>query len=168
MRPRLSAAPRLHIARATSVEVAAQLALFTRLQWVVAALAASATALLTGIPTDVVPNSLFRRMTPIPWWTYPVWAATAVLAGLVAASYVQRRPPGAPTSGRAFAGGLLSFLAVGCPICNKLVVALLGVSGALTFFAPLQPVLAVVGLALLALTVTLRLRAVARCGLPAS
>lgn len=161
MRQRLSAVPRFHIDRATSV--AGQLALFTRLQWVVAAVAAAAAALLTGLPTDVVPNSLFRRMTPIPWWTYPVWVVTAVLAGLVAATYVRRRPPGASMGSGAFAGSLLSFLAVGCPVCNKLVVALLGVSGALTFFAPLQPILAGAGISLLAATLVLRLRMLVDC-----
>jgi hypothetical protein len=42
---------------------------------------------------------------------------------------------------------------VGCPICNKIVVALLGVSGALGVWAPVQPILAVLSLALLATAV---------------
>jgi hypothetical protein len=45
--------------------------------------------------------------------------------------------------------------AVGCPICNKIVVGLLGVSGALGVWAPLQPALAVVSLAVLAAAVVL-------------
>jgi hypothetical protein len=32
----------------------------------------------------------------------------------------------------ALAGGVLSFLGVGCPICNKIVELLLGISGAFT------------------------------------
>ena len=39
-------------------------------------------------------------------------------------------------------GSMLSLFAVGCPICNKLVVMAVGVSGALNWFAPLQPLLA--------------------------
>lgn len=143
---------------------AAQLRGFSLRQWLAAAVAAAAVALVTGLPTDVVPNPFYRRMTPILWWNYPVWAATAVLAGLVVATYVRREPAG-KAAGGALGGGLLSFLAVGCPICNKLVVALLGVSGALTFFAPVQPYLGAAGLALLALTLTLRLRASAGCRL---
>jgi len=38
---------------------------------------------------------------------------------------------------------VLATFAIGCPICNKLVVALLGVSGALTCWAPLQPLIGV-------------------------
>ena len=37
----------------------------------------------------------------------------------------------------------LSFFSVGCPICNKLVVFLLGIGGAMTFFNPLRPFLGI-------------------------
>lgn len=134
-------------------------------RWLAAAVVALAVALVTGIPTDLVPTSLYRRMTPIPWWSWPLWAATAALAGLLAATYV-RRPVGegrvvAPSVG----GGVMSFLAVGCPICNKLVVAALGVSGALSYFAPIQPLLGVAGVVLLGYTLRRRL-ALSSCVLP--
>ncbi|RDI76245.1 hypothetical protein Gocc_0664 [Gaiella occulta] len=147
-----------------ALETSKQLRLFTRRQWLVAACVAAATALLTGLPTDIVPNPFYRRMTPILWWDYPVWAATAVLAGLVFATYVRSRPAGSSVGATA-GGGLMSFFAVGCPICNKLVVGLIGVGGALSFFAPLQPYLALGGLALLVLSLVLRLRALASCEL---
>lgn len=145
-------------------EASRQLRGFTGRQWLVAAAVAAATALLTGLPTDIVPNSFYVRMTPILWWNYPVWAATAVLAGLVVATYVRVRPAGSSVGATA-GGGVLSFFAVGCPICNKLVVALLGVSGALSFFAPIQPYLALAGLALLGVSLVVRLRALESCDL---
>ena len=147
-----------------ALEASQQLRTFTRRQWLVAAGVAVATALLTGLPTDIVPNAFYRRMTPILWWNYPVWAATAVLAGLVFATYVRARPASSSVGATA-GGGLMSFFAVGCPICNKLVVGLIGVSGALSFFAPVQPYLAVGGLALLVLSLILRLRALESCEL---
>jgi hypothetical protein len=133
-------------------------------RWLVAALVAAAVALATGIPTDVVPNPLYRRMTPVVWWNYPIWAASAVLVGLIAATYV-RAPRGVTrrTGGGTFGGGLLSFLAVGCPICNKLVVAALGVSGALAYFGPVQPFVGVAALVLLAMTLAVRLRSALAC-----
>ena len=111
----------------------------------VALLSAAVVALAVGVPTGVVPTPLYTRMTPVVWWNYPVWAVTAVLGGLVVATYVRRPADRAPRSGTAAAsgGGLLAAFAVGCPICNKLVVSVLGVSGALTFWAPLQPALGV-------------------------
>lgn len=63
--------------------------------------------------------------------------------------------------------GYLALLAVGCPVCNKLVVALIGVSGAFNYFAPLQPLLGGLGLALAAVALALRLRGARRaCALP--
>ena len=53
---------------------------------------------------------------------------------------------------------LLSAFAVGCPICNKIVIALLGVSGALGIWAPIQPVLGGISVAMLAIAVVLRWR----------
>lgn len=128
----------------------------------VAVAVAVVTAVLTGVPTDLVPNSFYRRMTPILWWNYPVWAATAVLTGLVFATYVRVQPHGRSVGATA-GGGLLSFFAVGCPICNKLVVALIGTGGALSFFAPLQPYLGIAGLVLLSASLLLRLRALRSC-----
>ena len=57
-------------------------------------------------------------------------------------------------------GGLLTFLAVGCPTCNKLVLVALGTSGALSWFAPIQPVLGLAAVALLVVTLRRRLRSV--------
>ena len=60
--------------------------------------------------------------------------------------------------------GLGAFLAIGCPVCNKLALILLGTSGALTIWAPLQPVLGVASLVLLVGTLAWRLRIRARGG----
>lgn len=131
-------------------------------RWVAAAAGALVTALAVGIPTDVVPTPWFTRMTPILWWNYPAWAATAVLSGLMLATYV-RSPDVNRRESRLLGGGVISVFAIGCPVCNKLVVLLLGFSGALTWFAPVQPVLAVLSIALLALGLWQRLRGEQSC-----
>ena len=120
-------------------------------------------ALLTGIPTVLVPNDWFTRMTPVQGYAYPVWAASALLGGLLVASYGGLRAaacPAAAGGGQAagLLGGTLTWLAVGCPICNKIVVAAVGVSGALNWFAPLQPWLAAASLLALAGALAWRVR----------
>lgn len=136
--------------------------------WVVALLATAGSLLLFGIPTAVIPNPLFVRMTPAETFNILVWLGSAPLIGLLIATYV--RPPrlalrGAssePGAGRATIGGVAAYLAIGCPICNKVVVAALGVSGALSYFAPLQPIIGAGSLALLGATLAWRLRDRAR------
>lgn len=110
--------------------------------------AVAAIALVIGVPTALVPTSVFGRMTAAPWWSYTVWMAVSVLVGLAAVSSATTRP----TSGRRglVAASAMTVLAVGCPLCNKLVLAVLGSSGALAVWAPLQPVLALAALAIAA------------------
>jgi hypothetical protein len=68
--------------------------------------------------------------------------------------------------GRTIGATLLATFAVGCPVCNKLVVAVLGVSGALSYWAPIQPVVGVLSVALLATGFAMRLRGAVACAVP--
>ncbi|GAA3984396.1 hypothetical protein FOF52_05705 [Thermobifida alba] len=140
---------------------------WTPRQWTTAAAGTLALLLILGVPTVLLPNSLFTREIEPTWWSYPVWAATAVLGGLLLATYTGPHRPETCTPGRrrGLSGGVLAWLAIGCPVCNKLVLAALGASGALTYFAPLQPVLALAGLALLAVALWTRLHT--PCAAPA-
>lgn len=75
---------------------------------------------------------------------------------------------GKDTAGRAgVIGGLVSFFAVGCPVCNKLVLVALGSTGALQWFAPIQPILAVAALGLLIWALRRRLQGEVSCKIPA-
>ncbi|WP_069812434.1 hypothetical protein [Streptomyces sp. TP-A0874] len=152
-------------------QAARTLAAWPRRRWAFTALTASATALLVGVPTAVVPNPLFSRSVPVQWWNYPTLAVTAVLSGLVVASYLRLPgdPVAPPAPGRLGPiGGVLSFFAVGCPVCNKLVLLFLGTSGALSYWAPLQPLVAVAAVALLAEAALRRLATAEVCPAPAS
>jgi hypothetical protein len=136
--------------------------------WVVGAVATIGSLLLLGVPTAIIPNPFFVRMTPTETFNVVVWLASAPLVGLLIATYV--RPPrhvpghegGEQGAGRATLGGVAAYLAIGCPICNKIIVAVLGVSGALNVFAPLQPIIGAASIALLGATLAWRLRDRAR------
>ncbi|MFG3253699.1 hypothetical protein [Streptomyces sp. NPDC048172] len=144
-------------------------------RWGVAAGAAVFTALAVGLPTAVIPNPLFTRSVATPWWGYPVLAVTAALAGVLLATYVRTGRRQEAVRGEAIrgdgsrlgtVGGLLGFFAVGCPVCNKLVLLALGTSGALNVWQPVQPLLAVASLALLAVAVVRRLAGEVACPAP--
>lgn len=142
-------------------------------------------ALAYGVVAAIIPNPVFGREIPPTDAAVAVWLISAPLVGIIGATYSS--PWAAATSpimmlgggGMAAAaasgataraadderitwlGGVASFgtfLAIGCPLCNKVALLLLGTSGALSIWAPIQPVLGVVSLALLAATVVWRLR----------
>ncbi|WP_114906917.1 hypothetical protein [Ornithinimicrobium murale] len=138
-------------------------------------------ALLIGIATVLIPNPVFGRDIPPVWWNYPVWLVTSALSGMLLTTYVRQPGHGAGEgesaagelgaadrrSGRfGVAGGVLAWFAVGCPVCNKLALIALGYSGAITWFAPLQPVLALAALVLTAAALLWRLRGQVACPVP--
>lgn len=43
-------------------------------RWLVATAAAAVLAVAAGALTDVIPNQLFTRMTPVQWWSCPIFA----------------------------------------------------------------------------------------------
>lgn len=156
-------------------------------QVVVAAIASVAVGLVVGLATVLIPNPIFARDIPPVAWNYPVWIVTSILMGMLIATYVR------PISGVVARGaaaksapdpddganneqrsarvgttaGVLAWFAVGCPVCNKLALIALGYTGALTWFAPFQPVLAVAALLLSAAALVWRLRGQVVCPAPA-
>ncbi|WP_225752776.1 hypothetical protein [Actinotalea sp. Marseille-Q4924] len=164
---------------ATPRELGIALRAWTPRQVGAAVLLAGAFALLLGIPTVLIPNPVFGREIPVVAWNYPVWIASAALAGMLAATYVRPSasrvsgpdaaddaPDAAAPSRAALAGGILTWFAVGCPVCNKIALLALGYSGALTWFAPVQPYLAAAALLLPAGALVVRLRGQVSCPTP--
>jgi hypothetical protein len=144
-------------------------------QVLVAAAATAGVALLVGVPTVLVPNPFFTREIPVEPWSYPVWIVTSVLAGLLVATYV--RPRGAaPAAGAAApagsaskvgtVGGVLTWFAVGCPVCNNLVLHALGYYRSKSWFPPCKPHNTAAGGALTAAALLGRLRGQVTCPVP--
>lgn len=131
--------------------------MFTPKAWIITTLAAATGLAVIGLTTAIFENWFFVRMTPVRPQDYIIWVLSSLLIGLIAGSYFADRSKS--EEGKLLSGGALSVLAVGCPICNKPVVLLLGTSGALTFFAPIQLYLGIASVLLLGWTLLLRARA---------
>jgi hypothetical protein len=133
-----------------------------------------------GLVTAILPNPVFGRQIPPEPFAIWVWLLSAPLIGVVMATYTA--PPPATASPLVMASpedaereerrtgalgtvaGLGAFLAIGCPVCNKVALVLLGWSGAMTVYAPIQPVIGAASLVLLVATLAWRLRSRARGG----
>jgi hypothetical protein len=145
---------------------------WNRQRWTVAVMAGVAAYFLMGLPTAVIDNPVFGRAVAVTPWSGPVLIVSSVLVGLIMATYVNplngvddRQVPVDRHAKLSGVGGLLSFFAIGCPVCNKIVLLALGTSGALNFFAPLQPILAIAGVAFLGYALVKRLRNEQSCAL---
>lgn len=147
------------------------------------ALAAALGLVAFGLVSAIIPNPVFgRQIAPEPF-AIVVWLVSGLLMGLLAGTYLVpplaaatafpgpggavalEAGPGAEarrTSALGYVGGLAAFLAIGCPVCNKVALVLLGTSGALSIWAPLQPLLGLASVALLAASLAWRLRMRAR------
>ena len=168
---------RLRTAPVTLTTATAALRTWSRRQVTVAAVATAAVAALIGLSTVLIPNPVFGREIASVWLNYPVWLLGSALAGMLVATYV--RTPGAapgdaaddldvvdPPSRLGMVGGVLTWFAVGCPVCNKIALLALGYTGAIQWFAPLQPVLAVLAIALTGYALIQRLANQNSCSLP--
>lgn len=139
---------------------------WSAIRWLMAVAGTVLTGLVIAIPTGIIGTSFYARMTPVLWWNYPVWAITSILTGLIFATYVRSQAPPDSSGRNGVIGSTMSLLAVGCPICNKVVVAAVGVSGALNLWAPIQPALGLLSVALLGWALSRRLRNERQCALP--
>ena len=126
--------------------------------WLRALPIAIVAALLIAIPADLIDNRIFGRPIPPRPVDYVILTVTAALIGIILAIRAPEGPASEADERRTLGSGFLSFLAVGCPVCNQAVVALVGTSGALSWWAPVQPVVGMFAIALLVWTLRQRLR----------
>lgn len=104
--------------------------------------AAVAAAVFGGMGTVAAlwENPIFIRMTPAGNWEISLLLLLSALSGV----YVVIRRPFCSNK-KAGAGGVLGFLGVACPICNKLLLLAFGSELLLTYYEPLRIYLAAAG-----------------------
>lgn len=119
---------------------------------------------LIGTATALWQNPFFTRMTPVSFWELPSALLVAGLGGVYAAVAL----PICGTGG-AGGGGIVSFIGIACPTCNKVLMAIFGGQALLTYFDPIRPLVTLAGILLLvwALGRALRLRSELARALPA-
>jgi hypothetical protein len=128
----------------------------------VGVLAGVGTAAVIGVSTDVIPNGVFSRQIPVRPFDVVVLVVLSLLTGALAATYGLAAPSGVANQRVGVGAGFLGWFAVSCPVCNKVVIALVGVSGATGVVEPLQPALGALAVALAAAALVARVRAIRR------
>ncbi len=85
-------------------------------------------------------NPFFIRMTPAGGWEISMLALLSLLTGI----YVVIRRPFCSNK-KVGVGGVLGFLGIACPICNKILLMAFGSELLLTYYEPVRIYLAVIG-----------------------
>lgn len=111
---------------------------------------AAGSFVLLGTVAALWDNPLFVRMTPAGGWEISMLAAMSLLSGV----YIAIRRPFCSIKG-ASAGGILGFLGVACPVCNKILLLIFGGELLMTYYEPVRIYVAAIG-ALLIAWVTIR------------
>ncbi|MCU0310223.1 MAG: hypothetical protein MUE36_04685 [Acidimicrobiales bacterium] len=147
--------------------------------WAAALLTAAVAYLAIAVPTALVVTPAFGRSIAPRAVDHVIAVASALLIGMI---WAARRAPATDTGTTAEAieagdqvarrrslfAGLLAGLAVGCPVCNKVVLVALGTSGALSWWGPVQPLLGLAAIVMLGFVLRSQLRRVGAvsCSLP--
>jgi hypothetical protein len=115
--------------------------------------------LVFGIPTDLVPNRFYTRMLPASILDYVFLVATSVmLGGYIGLHFYRKSSRGAKGDLAAMGGGVTGLFAFGCPICNAVLVSLVGTGALLTYYEPVRPAMGVLGVGILGTALYLKLR----------
>jgi hypothetical protein len=146
-----------------------QLRVWSRRQWQVAAWSSLASFLMMGLAGETLPIASIGRKVPVEWWNYLTLAFAPILIGLILATFVSARQPQGTRLGGAKAsagiGGAIGTIAMACPACSPLAIPLFGTAGVLSFLAPDRWLIALLSMALLLVTLALRLRNQQSCTL---
>lgn len=113
----------------------------TNFKRLLAGLAVAAAAFATlGTVAALWENPLFVRMTPVGGWEIGLLALLSFLSGF----YVAIRRPFCSNK-TVGVGGVLGFLGVACPVCNKILLLAFGSELLLTYFEPARLYVAAFG-----------------------
>ena len=98
-------------------------------------------------------NPFFIRMTPTSGFEISLLALQAILFGIyfsIPTEYCSAKTLGT--------GGVLGFLGVACPVCNKILLYVFGAELLLTYLEPARIYLAVIGTLIVALALYVKLQ----------
>jgi len=115
----------------------------TAKQWLAGIAVALGMFALLGTVAALWENPIFIRMIPADGWETGLLAILSVISGL----YVVIRRPFCSNKA-ANTGGIVGFIAVACPICNKILMLVFGGELLLSYFDPIRIHVALIGVIL--------------------
>ncbi len=120
--------------------------------------------MLFGIPTALIPTQWFVRMIPAQTMDYVFLLLNSALIGTYVGLHTyERHERNKRGDALATTGGIMNIFAVGCPICNKLLVTLLGASAVMAYFEPLRVWLGLASASVVGVAIWFKIKNVRTC-----
>lgn len=120
--------------------------------------------LLFGIPTALIPTPWFTRMIPARSLDYVFLLLNSGLIGAYIGVHAYEKHERSKRGDvLATTGSLTNILAVGCPICNKLLVALIGASAIMTYIEPARIWIGLLSTGLVGVALFLKIKNIKSC-----
>jgi len=130
----------------------------------VALLAFAGFVLLFGIPTALIPTPWFTRMISARSSDYVFLLLNSALIGAyVGVHAYEKHEKSKKGDVMATTGGIANIFAVGCPICNKVLVALLGASAVMAYIEPIRVWLGIFSAGLVGVALWFKVKNVKAC-----
>lgn len=117
--------------------------------WIIGILSSIGIFIIFGVPTALIPNPWFIRMIGKNSFDYGFLILSSILLGAYIGVHYYKKNTAKKCAAVTYSGGIGSFLAFGCPICNKLLVLLFGATALMVYLEPYRPILGFVSIALL-------------------
>ena len=96
--------------------------------------------LILGIPTAVIRNHFYFRMTPAFWFDYLFLVVNGTLIGLYfAITYTSTQPEACKIEKKSLFASVLALFGIACPICNQILLLIFSTSFLLSFLGPIRP-----------------------------
>ncbi len=134
--------------------------LSVRLKLILYTLAFGALAILVlGIPTAVIRNHFYFRMTPAFWFDYVFLVVNGALIGLYfAITYTSTQPEACKVEKKSIFASLLALFGIACPICNQILLLIFSTTFLLSFLEPIRPYISLASTMLLVWLVARRFK----------
>ncbi len=119
--------------------------------------------LLYGIPTAIIPNPFFKRMTVTTKLDLTLLILTAILLGSYLSLYFYSKKKSKASNIAVTTGGFTGIFAFSCPVCNVLLVSLFGSAALLTYFEPIRPLIGVFTIGILGSALYFKVYSLKKC-----
>ena len=104
---------------------------------------------LLGAVTALIPNPIFTRMVQITTWDYLFLILLPILLSTFIFLKLENKSKDQKNEYTAFGAAFVSIFALGCPICNALLISIFSATALLAYFDPYRPVLGLISSVLL-------------------